>query len=148
MYISDCLIDTNYNFDSTTDYIIKDGTRIIADYALSHCDNLTSVIIPNSVTSIGDSVFSDCTSLKSVTIGNSVTSIGSSAFYNTAYYNDKSNWDKGVLYLSNCLINTNDDFGSTTDYTIKDGTRFIADSAFSGCTSLTSVTIPKSIRCV
>ena len=145
LYISDCLIDTNYNFDSTTDYIIKDGTRIIADYALSHCDNLTSVIIPNSVTSIGDSVFSDCTSLKSVTIGNSVTSIGSSAFYNTAYYNDKSNWDKGVLYLSNCLINTNDDFGSTTDYTIKDGTRFIADSAFSGCTSLTSVTIPKSI---
>ena len=146
LYISDCLIDTNYNFDSTTDYIIKDGTRIIADYALSHCDNLTSVIIPNSVTSIGDSAFSDCTSLKSVTIGNSVTSIGSSAFYNTAYYNDKSNWDKGVLYLSNCLIDTNDDFDSTTDYTIKDGTRFIADSVFSNCDNLISVTIPNSVK--
>ena len=146
LYISDCLIDTNYNFDSTTDYIIKDGTRIIADYALSHCDNLTSVTIPNSVTSIGDSAFYDCTSLTSVTIGNSVTSIGSSAFYNTAYYNDKYNWDKGVLYLSNCLIDTNDDFDSTTDYTIKDGTRFIADSVFSNCDNLISVTIPNSVK--
>ena len=146
LYISDCLIDTNYNFDSTTDYVIKDGTRIIADSAFSNCDNLISVIIPNSVTSIGDSAFSDCTSLKSVTIGNSVTSIGSSAFYNTAYYNDKSNWDKGVLYLSNCLIDTNDDFDSTTDYTIKDGTRFIADSVFSNCDNLISVTIPNSVK--
>ncbi len=146
LYLSNCLIDTNDDFDSTTDYIIKDGTRIIADYALSHCDNLTSVTIPNSVTSIGDSAFSDCTSLKSVTIGNSVTSIGSSAFYNTAYYNDKSNWDKGVLYLSNCLIDTNDDFDSTTDYTIKDGTRFIADSVFSNCDNLISVTIPNSVK--
>ena len=146
LYISDCLIDTNDNFKSTTDYIIKDGTRIIADYALSHCDNLTSVIIPNSVTSIGDSAFSDCTSLKSVTIGNSVTSIGSSAFYNTAYYNDKSNWDKGVLYLSNCLIDTNDDFDSTTDHIIKDGKRFIADSVFSNCDNLISVTIPNSVK--
>ena len=146
LYISDCLIDTNYNFDSTTDYIIKDGTRIIADYALSHCDNLTSVTIPNSVTSIGDSAFSDCTSLKSVTIGNSVTSIGSSAFYNTAYYNDKSNWNNGVLYISDCLIGINGDFDSTTDYIIKDGTRFIADSVFSNCDNLISVTIPNSVK--
>ena len=146
LYISDCLIDTNYNFDSTTDYIIKDGTRIIADYALSHCDNLTSVTIPNSVTSIGDSAFSDCTSLKSVTIGNSVTSIGSSAFYNTAYYNDKSNWNNGVLYISDCLIGINGDFDSTTDYIIKDGTRFIADSVFSNCDNLINVTIPNSVK--
>ena len=146
LYISDCLIVTNYNFDSTTDYIIKDGTRIIADYALSHCDNLTSVTIPNSVTSIGDSAFYDCTSLTSVTIGNSVTSIGSSAFYNTAYYNDKSNWNNGVLYISDCLIGINGDFDSTTDYIIKDGTRFIADSVFSNCDNLISVTIPNSVK--
>lgn len=83
--------------------------------------------------------------LESVTIGNNVTSIGSDAFYNTAYYNDKSNWNNGVLYISNCLIDTNNNFKSTTDYTIEDGTRIIADSAFDGCTSLTSVTIPNSV---
>ena len=123
LYISDCLIDTNYNFDSTTDYIIKDGTRIIANSAFSKWDNLISVTIPNSVTSIGDS-----------------------AFYNTAYYNDESNWNNGVLYISDCLIDINDDFDSTTDYIIKDGTRIIADSVFSNCDNLISVTIPNSVK--
>ena len=146
LYISNCLIDTNYNFDSTTDYIIKDGTRIIADSAFSNCDNLISVTIPNSVTSIGDSAFEDCTNLASITIGNGVTSIGRSAFYNTAYYNDESNWNNGVLYISDCLIDINDDFDSTTDYIIKDGTRFIADSVFSNCDNLISVTIPNSVK--
>ena len=146
LYISDCLIDTNYNFDSTTDYIIKDGTRIIADSAFSNCDNLISVTIPDSVTSIGDSAFENCTNLASITIGNGVTSIGRSAFYNTAYYNDESNWNNGVLYISDCLIGINGDFDSTTDYIIKDGTRFIADSVFSNCDNLISVTIPNSVK--
>ena len=148
LYISDCLIDTNYNFDSTTDYVIKDGTRIIADSAFSNCDNLISVTIPDSVTSIGDSAFENCTNLASITIGNGVTSIGRSAFYNTAYYNDESNWNNGVLYISDCLIGINGDFDSTTDYIIKDGTRFIADSVFSNCDNLISVTIPNSVKCL
>ena len=128
--------------------IIENGVTSIGDKAFEDCTSLTSVTIPNSVTSIGWGAFYDCTSLTSVTIGNSVTSIGSSAFYNTAYYNDKSNWDKGVLYLSNCLIDTNDDFNSTTDYTIKDGTRIIASSAFFDCTSLKSIIIPDSVTTI
>ena len=148
LYLSNCLIDTNDNFKLTTDYTIKDGTRIIADSAFSNCDNLISVTIPDSVTSIGDSAFENCTNLASITIGNGVTSIGRWAFYNTAYYNDESNWNTGVLYISDCLIDTNDDFDSTTDYIIKDGTRIIANYAFSGCTSLTSVTIPNSVTSI
>ena len=125
---------------------IPDSVTSISDYAFNDCTSLTSITIPDSVTSISYSAFENCTSLSSVTIGNSVTSIGSSAFYNTAYYNDKYNWDKGVLYLSNRLIDTNDDFDSTTDYTIKDGTRFIADSVFSNCDNLISITIPNSVK--
>ncbi len=137
-----------YNNSCVKSVIIENGVTSIGDKAFEDCTSLTSVTIPNSVTSIGWGAFYDCTSLTSVTIGNSVTSIGSSAFYNTAYYNDKSNWDKGVLYLSNCLIDTNDDFNSTTDYTIKDGTRIIASSAFFDCTSLKSVTIPDSVTTI
>jgi len=131
---------------SLTSLTISDSVTSIGKYAFSGCTSLTSITIPDSVTSISYSAFENCTSLSSVTIGNSVTSIGSSAFYNTAYYNDKYNWDKGVLYLSNRLIDTNDDFDSTTDYTIKDGTRFIADSVFSNCDNLISITIPNSVK--
>ena len=133
---------------SLTNVTIPNSVTSISYSTFSHCTSLTSVTIPNSVTSIGYYAFSDCTSLTSVTIPNSVTSIGGSAFYYTAYYNDESNWDKGVLYLSNCLIDTNDNFKSTTDYIIKDGTRIIASSAFENCKSLTSVTIPDSVTSI
>ena len=120
----------------------------IGNSAFSECTSLSSVTIGNNVTSIGVAAFSDCSSLTSVTIPNSVTSIGSNAFYNTPYYNDKSNWNNGVLYLSNCLIDTNYNFDSTTDYIIKDGTRIIASSAFENCKSLTSVTIPDGVTSI
>ena len=135
----------NYAFSgctSLTSVTIPNSVTSIGSYAFGGCTSLTSVTIPNSVTSIGSYVFSGCTSLTSVTIPNSVTSIGSNAFYNTAYYNDESNWNNGALYISDCLINIIDDFDSTTDYTIKGGTRIIACSAFGDCTNLTSVTIP------
>ena len=156
------------NCTRLTSVTIPNSVERIGIYAFKNCTSLTSVTIPDSVTSIGDDAFYECRSLESVTIGNNVTNIGSSAFNwcnnltditipdsvttigpsafsNTAYYNDKSNWDKGVLYLSNCLIDTNDDL---TDYTIKDGTRIIANNAFYGCTSLTSVTIGNSVTSI
>ena len=139
----------NYAFSgctSLTSVTIPNSVTSIGVYAFSDCTSLTSVTIPNSVTSIGSYAFSGCTSLTSVTIPNSVTSIGSNAFYNTAYYNDESNWNNGALYISDCLINIIDDFDSTTDYTIKGGTRIIACSAFGDCTNLTSVTIPDSVK--
>ena len=128
--------------------IIENGVTSIGVYAFYGCTSLTNVTIGNNVTSIGSFAFEKCTSLTNVTIPNSVTSIGSEAFYNTAYYNDESNWNNGVLYISDCLIDTNDDFDSTTDYIIKDGTRIIANYALSYCDNLTSVTIPNSVTSI
>ena len=138
--------DTFENCTSLASITIGNGITSIGLGAFSGCTSLTSVTIPDSVTSVGNSAFYDCTSLASVTIPNSVTSIDEQAFYNTAYYNDESNWYNGVLYLSDCLIDINDDFDSTTDYIIKDGTRIIADSVFSNCDNLISVTIPNSVK--
>ena len=161
-----------YAFDgcsSLTSVIIPNSITSIGEYAFSYCTSLTSVIIPNSVTSIGWGAFKDCSSLTSVIIPNSVTSIGGwafqgcssltsitipnsvtsirgDAFSGTGIYNNESNWENDVLYISNCLIEAKTKISGS--YTIKDNTRLLAESAFYGCTSLTSVTIPNSVTSI
>ena len=142
----------NYNYAYSTyaeiikNVIVMDGVTSIGKYAFSDCSSLTSITIPNSITSIESKAFYGCYSLTSITIPNSVTSIGNFAFYGTGIYNNESNWENDVLYISNCLIEAKTKISGS--YTIKDNTRLLAQLAFNGCTSLTSVTIPNSITSI
>ncbi len=128
---------------SLTSITIPESVTSIESYAFYGCTSLTSITIPESVTSIGSSAFYGCTSLTSITIPESVTSIESGAFYNTAFYNDSSNWTDRVLYIGNHLIKAKTSISG--EYIIKSGTICIGGSAFYGCTSLTSITIPESV---
>ncbi|MBR5220666.1 MAG: hypothetical protein IKV66_06750, partial [Clostridia bacterium] len=60
-----------------------------------------------------------------ITIPDSVTSISQDAFSNTAYYNNASNWSDDVLYIGKHFIEAKT--SKTGSYTIKNGTRTIAD---------------------
>ena len=171
----DCAIDSvyinsleswcNIEFEFTTSNPLYDGASLYVDgvllteidkisniaeiqnYAFYGYDSLQSVTIPDSVTSIGDSAFCFCSGLSEVNIPNSVESVGSSAFYGTAYYNEASNWQDGVLYINQWLLKA--DYSVLTgDYAILPNTVGIGDSAFLGCSSLTSVTIPDGVTSI
>ena len=168
IYLGKVLYKYKGTMPANTSITIEDGTVSISPEAFYNCYSLTSVEIPNSVTSIGQSAFSNCRGLNSVTIGNSVTSIGdhaffwcssltsveipnsvtsigSSAFDDTAWYNNQSD---GVIYAGKVLYKYKGTMPANTSITIEDGTVSISPSAFSNCSSLTSVEFPNSVTSI
>ena len=124
-----------------TSITIPNSVTSISERAFAYCDGLINITIPNSVTSIGDSVFYKCTRLTSITIPDSVTSIGNEAFYNTAWYNNQPD---GLVYAGKVAYEYKGTMPSNTSIVLKEGTLGIS-GAFSGCTGLTSITIPDSV---
>ncbi len=145
-----CLIETESKtlIAGCKNSVIPDDGSVtkIGDYAFSGCTGLISVTIPDSVTSIGYSAFSGCTGFTNITLPDSVTSIGRSAFDGTGYYNNSANWENNVLYIGNHLIKA--EYTLSGSYAIKEGTLYMADSAFWDCTELTGVTIPDSVTII
>lgn len=131
---------------SLTDITIPNNVTSIAYGTFINCTSLTSVTIPDSVTSIEGSAFRSCTALIDITIPDSVTEIGLEAFYNTSYYNTKSNWENEVLYIGKYLIKAKSTVSGA--YTVRTGTKTIAVEAFKNCTSLTNITIPDSVTSI
>ena len=165
---------------SLTSIKISDSVTSIGSGAFRDCTSLTSIEIPNSVTSISGSAFYGCSSVISVIIGEGVASIGDSVFSgcysllniivdeeNTSYKTLNGNLytadgktlikyaigkkdthfeiPNSVTSIGNSAF---DGCTSLTSVTIGDSVTSIGDSAFSGCTSLTSVEIPNSVTSI
>ncbi len=126
-----------------TEIVLPDGVTEIGACAFERCDKLTSVRIPDKVTEIGWNTFNGCTALADIVLSDGIKRIGDAAFVDTAYYNDKSNWENGVLYIGNYLLEADKSISGA--YSIREGTSVIAREAFSGCIKLTGVTIPDGI---
>ena len=130
-------------------YSVQDGVLFNKEKTTLLCYPLgktnIAYTVPNTVTRIERSAFRDCAALTSITIPDSVTSIGAQAFYDTGYYKDSANWDNEALYIGNYLIDTK----MTADtYTIRPGTKVLADNAFAWRSELTSVNIPDSVTSI
>ena len=122
----------------------------IGESAFSNCASLAEIVIPDRVTSIGKSAFSGCTSLTEIVIPDSVTEIGEYAFSGCT--------SLSKVKLSNNLTiieaGTFFDCTSLTEIVIPDsvtkirgtGSYYNDNGAFSGCTSMKSITIGSGVE--
>ena len=131
--------------------------------------SLTSIKIPSSVTYIGSSVFENLTSLEEVTLPENAAYYGAGVFDRTPWYEalqEKAGSDP--LIIGNVLFDITSVEGDytvpsdivsiagnaaagnaeLTGITFGSGVKFIGESAFLSCDSLTSVTVPQNVELV
>ncbi len=152
-YMDECVVrdgttliaaETFYN-NTTTSVHLPEGLKYIGVKSFSECEALTDINIPDSVTSIGISAFFCCRNLTNITLPENLEYIGGYAFENTPIRDNPENWDNGVLYLNNALIEVSSDFSGKLE--IKDGTYIIASEAASS-RGITSIIMPDSVTTI
>lgn len=118
LYVSGCLADSKRE-EISGEFSVKNGTRIIANNALSKSEKLETLKLPAGLKNIGVFAFADCTSLKTVELSNGIETIGDSAFKSCA--------------MENIII--------------PEGVKTIGENAFQNG-KLKKVTLPKSLETI
>ncbi|MBO5067072.1 MAG: leucine-rich repeat domain-containing protein, partial [Clostridia bacterium] len=143
-----------YNCNSLQSINIPDTVVSIGSSAFAYCSSLQSIDVPNSVTSIGYEAFENCSSLTNAVIGNGVTSIGESVFYGCSSLRSISlpfvgatkegvnNTHFGYIFGAYNYSSNYSCVPTSLKTVIITGGESIGESAFSGCCSLESITLP------
>lgn len=140
--------------------VIPQGTKAINGAAFVGCASIKKVVLPEGIEEIGDSVFYDCINLKEINIPSSVNYIGLHAFASCSninvYASDIDSWLNieygwgssdfghecnplfrgGKLYFGNQLVE---------HLVIPANRSTIPALSFEGCSSITSIFIPKNV---
>ena len=124
---------------------LENGTVEITGYNGS----ATTVVIPEKindyiVTSVGYNAFYNGYFIEEIHLPSTINYIYGAAFSGTGYYKNDDNWEDGVLYIDNYLIDAHDR-KLPSELQIKEGTVLIAEGAFENCDSLEQITIPNSV---
>ena len=114
-----------------TSCTISEQTKFIYSSAFFGCTGLTSVTIPDSVTSIGEKAFYNCSGLESITIP-----------FVGAIKNGTTNTHFGYIFGASSYSDNYRYVPTSLKEVIITGEANIAGGAFSGCSSLESITIP------
>ena len=165
-----------YNTGLTAVDMSNSGLTTLSNYAFSSCSNLAAVNLPTTLTTLNRSVFANCSNLVSVSLPDGLTTIGDYAFMRCGM--PALNIPSTVISVSGLSFNYCTSLASITvasgNTTYNDGNgsnciietstnklvrgcvttiipvtvTSIGSSAFSGCTTLTSINIPSGVTTI
>ena len=157
VYSGSCGTNVRYSLDTSTGLLSITGTGAMKNYGsyssvpwYSNKSYIKVVEISDGVTSIGYNAFYGCSGLTSITIGNSVTEIEYSAFSGCSGLTKVTINSNAIVSKSyNSHSSLKSIFGSQVkEYYIGEGVTTIGQWAFHECYSLTSITIPNSVKSI
>lgn len=122
---------------------IPESVTSIGKSAFEHCSNLDSLIINGVATSmIGAYAFASCTSLTSLSLVGSFQTIGDSAFVNCGM--TSLTIDATITSIEKYAFSSR----FLTSLSLTGNVQKIGDHAFDSCSSLYTVTLPKSLTSI
>lgn len=142
----------NYKGDIIGSYVVPNSILYITDRALDSKSSLTSITLGSGVTNIGKNVFNNCSNLSSIVVDSNNVTYDSrdncNAIIKTASNTLIAGCKNTVIHISVTVIGESAFNGCTglTSITIPDGVTIIGNGAFRNCSNLTTVALPNSIR--
>ena len=88
-------------------------------------------------------IFYGCKKLTSISVPSGLKNVGTDAFEGTSWF---ENQPEGLVYIGNVLYKYKGDMPENYHITIKEGTLGIANAAFYGRSTLSSIDIPESVK--
>ena len=123
--------------------ITMSGVQTLGFKAFYGCESLEKFTIPASMRKIANSVF-DNSGLQEIHIEDLMSYCTNTVCYSTSGHGNSTTYSSNKLFQPNRKLYTNGQL--VTDLVIPDGTTSIMLYAFAYCTTIKSVTIPKSVK--
>jgi predicted nucleic acid-binding Zn-ribbon protein len=131
------------NYNNLTYVELPEGITTIGDGAFSYCKALSTVILPDTVTSISAESFYYCSALKNITLPSGLVEIPVETFRNSGLTSIEI--PSSVKYIRDSAFHS---CASLTSINFSEDSvlQLMGSSVFSGCTKLTSIDIPSVVE--